>query len=163
MYATHTTNTTAPLLRDAVFYLSQYGVHREHAFVGPNTRDHLDDGPLDVCAAIYLAATASPLPPVFHNTDTVGEQAAIELIKENPQAMAAIHALWEGLDSKITEADVCDELPTADGPDEWIGRVSYWAATTPANWAEPPTLLEVMGRLIRTADAVEQQHNALTA
>ncbi|MFH8295089.1 hypothetical protein [Streptomyces sp. NPDC018059] len=155
MHATPT--TTATLLRDAVFHLSQYGLHREHAFVGPNPRAHLDHGPLDVCAAIYLAATASPLPPLFHSTDPADEQAAIELIKANPQAMAAIHALWDGLDSKITEADVCDELPTADGPDEWIDRVSYWAATAPASWAEPPTLLEVMGRLLRTADALEQQ------
>ncbi|MDJ0466107.1 hypothetical protein [Streptomyces sp. H27-C3] len=161
MHATPT--TTATLLRDAAFHLSQYGLHREHAFVGPNTRAHLDHGPLDVCAAVYLAATASPLPPLFHSADTADEQAAIELIKAQPQAMAAIHALWDGLDSKITEADVSDELPTADGPDEWIDRVSYWAATAPVSWAKPPTLIEVMGRLIRTADALEQQHTALAA
>ncbi|MFF3731002.1 hypothetical protein ACFYXM_11925 [Streptomyces sp. NPDC002476] len=160
MHATPT--TTATLLRDAVFHLSQYGLHREHAFVGPNTRTHLDHGPLNVCASIYMAATANPLPPVFHSTETADEQAAIELIKANPQAMAAIHAVWDGLDSKITEVDVCDELPTADGPEEWIDRVSYWAATAPTSWTEAPTLLEVLGRLIRTADALEQ-HTALAA
>ncbi|WP_098894218.1 hypothetical protein [Streptomyces sp. t99] len=161
MHATPT--TTATLLRDAVHHLSQYGLHREHAFVGPTTRAHLDHGPLDVCAAIYMAATANPLPPVFRSTDSDDEQAAIELIKAHPEAMAAIHAVWDGLDSKITEADVCDELPTADGPDEWIDRVSYWAAKAPASWAEPPTLLEVMGRLLRTADGLDQRHTALAA
>ncbi|MEU9778469.1 MULTISPECIES: hypothetical protein [unclassified Streptomyces] len=158
-----TPNTTATLLRDAVHHLSQYGLHRERAFVGPTTRPYLDHGPLDVCAAIYMAATASALPSVFRSTDSADEQAAIELIKANPDAMDAIHAVWDGLDSKITEADVCDELPTFDGPDEWIDRVSYWAIKAPASWAEPPTLLEVMGRLLRTAAALEQRHTALAA
>ncbi|MEU3704821.1 hypothetical protein AB0E82_21335 [Streptomyces anulatus] len=159
----HATPTTATLLRDAVHHLSQYGLHREHAFVGPTTRVHLDHGPLDVCAAIYMAATANALPPVFRGTSTADEQAAIELIKAHPDAMAAIHAVWDGLDSKITEADVCDELPTADGPDEWIDRVSYWAAEAPTSGGAPPTLLEVMGRLLRTAAALEQQQHATLA
>ncbi|WP_282792955.1 hypothetical protein [Streptomyces sp. CC224B] len=154
----HATPTIAILLRDAAFYLSQYGLHRGNsAFVAPTTHAHLNHGPLDVCAAIYLAATARPLPPVFHSTDPADEQDATEMIKADPRAMAAIHALWEGLDSRVTEADVCDEVPTADSPDEWIDRVSHWAATAPDSRTDPPTLLEVMGRLLRTADALEQR------
>ncbi|TQE33131.1 hypothetical protein [Streptomyces ipomoeae] len=161
MHATHT--TTATVLRDAVHYLTQYGLHRERGLVGTLTNPHLDHGPLDVCAALYMAATSSPLPPVFSSHTPEGEQAAIDLIKAHPQAMAAIHAVWNGLDSKITEADLSEETPTVDGPDEWIDRVSYWAVTAPASWEEPPTLLEVIGRLVRTAEALEQADRTLAA
>ncbi|PZT71429.1 hypothetical protein [Streptomyces sp. AC1-42T] len=161
MHATPT--TTATLLRDAVHHLSQYGLNQDHAaFVGPAT-GHLDHGPLDVCAAIYMAATAEALPAVFRSTDPADVHLAIELIKGNRDAMTAIHAVWQGLNSKITDEDLCDGVPAVDGPDEWIDRVSYWAGTAPTSSAKPPTLLEVMGRLLRTATSLEHQTTVLAA
>jgi hypothetical protein len=148
--------TTATVLQDAVHHLSQYGLHLGRGFVGPATNPHFDHGPLAVCAAVFLAATRSPLPEAFYGSTPEQEEAATDLIKANSVAMAAIHAIWNSLDSKITAADLCEEITTVDGPDEWIDRVSYWSATAPASWAQPPTLIEVIGRLMRTAEDLSQ-------
>ncbi|MER5302193.1 hypothetical protein ABT039_22420 [Streptomyces lasiicapitis] len=103
------------------------------------------DASLDVIAALYQGATWI-LPDAFR-TDS---DAAIELTKSSAWAMASIRAVYDTLGAEVT-------MPDQDGPDEVIDRVSHWAETAPDTQSQPPTRTEVIGRLLRTADALDQQ------
>ncbi|QKV98182.1 hypothetical protein HUT19_41410 (plasmid) [Streptomyces sp. NA02950] len=130
---------TADHLRRAVELIEKHGLYTgDDSYVGP-------DGSLDLCAALYQGATCV-LPEVFR-TDTV---AATEAIKSSAWAMAAIRAVYDALGPEVT-------MPETDGPDEVIDRVSHWAATAPFRQAQPPTRTQVMGRLLRTAEALDPQ------
>ncbi|MFF4409896.1 hypothetical protein [Streptomyces sp. NPDC001404] len=131
-------NTPAHL-RSAATLLGEHGLHTGDRFVAA-------DGSLDVCAALYQGATGGSLPDAFRTDDT----AAIGLIKASTWTMAAIRAVYDSLGPEAT-------IPDEDGPDEVIDRVIYWAATAPDAHSQPPTRLEVMGRLLRVANSLEQQ------
>ncbi|MFG3336923.1 hypothetical protein ACGFZZ_33510 [Streptomyces tendae] len=135
---------TSAHLRRAVELLEQHGLNTaDRNFVAP-------DGSLDICAALYQAATCV-LPEAFR----ADADAALDLIKASTWAMAAIRAVYESLGPEVTMPE--------DGPDEVIDRVSYWAATAPNRASQPPTRTEVMGRLLRTADALDQKATELAA
>lgn len=136
-------NTPAHLRR-AIALLEEHSLHTGDGFVAA-------DGALDICAALYQGATYV-LPDAFR-TDA---NAAIELIKASAWAMAAIRAVYDTLGPDVT-------MPDEDGPDEVIDRVCHWAATAPDRHAQPPTRTEVMGRLLRTADALDRQASASAA
>ncbi|MDX3165961.1 hypothetical protein PV516_19425 [Streptomyces scabiei] len=134
---------TAAHLRRAAQLLEQHGLYTgDDGYVG-------SDGSLDICAALYQGAT-HVLPDVFRTDAT----AAAEAITASTWAMAAIRAVYDTLGTEVT-------MPDQDGPDEVIDRVSHWAATPPFRQTQPPTRTEVMGRLLRTADTLDQQ--AITA
>ncbi|MFJ2752754.1 hypothetical protein [Streptomyces sp. NPDC087297] len=135
---------TAAHLRRAVDHLERHGLHTGHHFAA-------SDGSLDICAALYLGAT-HVLPDAFRTDD----EAALALIKSSTWAMNAIRAVYDTLGPTVT-------IPESDGPDEVIDRVSHWAATAPDRHSQPPTRTEVMGRLLRTADALDQQATPLAA
>lgn len=136
--------STAAHLHRAVELLEHHGLHTGDHFVAP-------DGALDICAALYLAATGA-LPDAFRADD----EAALALIKASPRAMTAIRAVYDTLGATVT-------IPEHDGPDEVIDRVSHWAATAPFQHAQPPTRTEVIGRLLRTADTLAPQATPLAA
>ncbi|MEU2453827.1 hypothetical protein ABZ605_27590 [Streptomyces sp. NPDC012765] len=135
---------TAAHLHQAVDLLERHGLHTGDRFVAP-------DGALDICAALYLAATGV-LPDAFRTDD----EAALTLIKASVPAMAAIRAVYNSLGPTVT-------MPEHDGPDEVIDRVSHWATTALYQHALPPTRTEVIGRLLRTADTLAQQASPLAA
>jgi hypothetical protein len=137
-------NTPAHLRRAAEL-LEQLGLYTgDDGFVGA-------DGALDICAALYQGATCV-LPDVFRTDAT----AAVDVIKDSAWAMAAIRAVYNTLGPEVT-------LPDQDGPDEVIDRVSHWAATAPDRHSTPPTRTEVMGRLVRTAEDLDQKSTTLAA
>ncbi|WP_333745538.1 DUF6197 family protein [Streptomyces sp. IBSBF 2950] len=130
---------TAAHLRRAAQLLEERGLYTgDDGYIGP-------DGSLDICAALYEGATCV-LPEVFR-TDA---EAAIEAITRSTWAMAAIRAVYDTLGAEVT-------MPDQDSPDEVVDRVSHWAATPPFRQTQPPTRTEVMGRLLRTADALDRQ------
>ncbi|MER6253685.1 hypothetical protein ABT224_20245 [Streptomyces sp. NPDC001584] len=132
-------------LRSAAALIEQHGLHAaEGDFVAP-------DGALDICAALYQAATLE-LADAFR-TDA---DAAIELIKASPSAMAAIRAVYDTLGYEVTTPDEVD-------PEAVIDSVSRWAMSAPFPDMQPPTRTEVIGRLVRTADALDQQATPLAA
>lgn len=131
------TDRTARILTEAARYLNDNGLHTGDQFA---TNDPWPR--LDVCAAIYWAAT-NTLPNVFR-TD---EGQSIDLIRASRWAMDAVRALSAALDTEPgTDLDT-------DEPDH-VAHVSNWAATTPICGDRPPTETEVIGRLRRTADAL---------
>ncbi|MEV1040404.1 hypothetical protein AB0J01_27695 [Streptomyces sp. NPDC050204] len=136
-------NHTPKVLRDAADLINRQGLHSGDQFVGP-------DGELDLTAAIFKAV-ALILPGSFRtNADT-----AIAHIKDSPGAMAAIRAVYDTLEAAYPE--VHDE-------DDVIDTVSYWA--TEGNFGpdqQPPSTSEVIGRLLRVADALEKQDTTLAA
>ncbi|BCK73957.1 hypothetical protein Srufu_079100 (plasmid) [Streptomyces libani subsp. rufus] len=130
---------TADILRYAARILTERGLHTGDQFAAP-------DGSLDICAAIYIAAHGKQL-QVF----AFDEDYSIGFIECSAPAMAAIQAVSRGLD---TAPCVTTVAPGHDVPD-YIEHVSNWAATTPVFAARPPTTSEVIGRLHRTAAALD--------
>lgn len=123
---------------EAIAYLIHHG--------GLHTGNQFADGismALDVCAAAYAIAEGD-IPDEFFTDET----ASIALIEASPRAMTAIKAISDALDS-----DPC-ETPDTDGlyqPD-YIEHVSNWASTTPVGATKPPTVSEVIGRILRAAN-----------
>ncbi|MFD5882574.1 DUF6197 family protein [Streptomyces yangpuensis] len=132
-------------LRRAAMLIEQNGLHTaEGDFVAP-------DGALDICAALHQGATGE-LPEAFH-TDP---DAAIDLITASPMAMAAIRAVYDTLGYEATS-------PDEEDPEAVIDSVSRWAMSAPFPDMPPPTRTEVIGRLVRTADALDQKADPLAA
>ncbi|MFB7649381.1 hypothetical protein ACFC0S_16015 [Streptomyces sp. NPDC056084] len=136
-------NDTPKVLRDAAALINRHGLHTGDEFVGP-------DGALDVAAALYQAATL--ILPADFRTDA---QSAIGHIKHSQRAMTAICAVYSTLPAA---------WPEAHNDDQVIDTVSHWAAVGDAGPdQQPPTTSEVLGRLLRLADRLEQQNTALVA
>lgn len=125
-------HATANPLHGAARLIHLRGLHRGDQFA------HLQR--LDVCAAIYLAAEGGPMPPEFF-TDEV---ASLRMIETSTTAMAAIRALSAALDSEPCETN---------GQPDFIEHVANWAATPPIGEPFPPSTAEVIGRILRAADA----------
>lgn len=133
---------TARILEQAACLISLCGLHTGDQFAAPNPH-----GPLDACAAIYIAAEKPGATPAEFYTDEV---TSLALIEASADAMQAIRALSDALD---TEPPTTEIVPGMEVPDH-IDHVSNWAATTPPFANRPPTETEVIGRLIRTAEAL---------
>lgn len=127
---------TASILRAAAQLITDHGLHTGNQFAHP-------DGPLDMCAAIYLAAHGT-IPAEFY-TDEI---TSLALIEASAPAMAAIRAVSDSLESAPCTTPVA---PGHEVPDH-LEHVANWAATTPIGRTAPPTEAEVVGRLIRVAD-----------
>ena len=130
---------TASILRYTARILSERGLHTGDQFAAP-------DGSLDICAAIYVAAHGKEL-KVF----AFDEDLSIRFIECSAEAMQAIRAVSDHLD---TAPCVTPIAPGHEVPD-YIEHVSNWAATTPVFATRQPTAAEVIGRLLRTADAID--------
>lgn len=130
-------NSTAQTLHAMAFYIDQYGLH-----TGDQFADNDQMFRFDICALAYILGETSAWPPVFFTDET----ASIELIESSKPAMAAIRAISDSLDSEPCETN---------GRPDYIEHVSNWAATAPIGATEPPTVSEVIGRIRRTAEALE--------
>jgi hypothetical protein len=128
--------TAATTLRTAAHLLNHFGLHTGEHFA-------TNGGGLSVAAAIYRAATYST-----PNTFLTDPAAAIALIHDNAPAMNAIRVLSAVLDTHPpTDIDT-------DEPDH-IEHISYWAATPAIGETNPPTISEILGRILRAADAAD--------
>lgn len=130
-----TVHTVACTLTKAAWILNETGIHRGENFADRHTPA------LDVCAAIYLAAEGT-LPHIFHRD----ELASIDLIEASQPAMDAIRALSQALDSEPCETN---------GRPDHIEHVSTWAMTPALFDSAPPSLNDVLGRLLRTAQNLD--------
>lgn len=129
---------TAHLLRNAAHLINRRGLWRGDQLAGP-------DGQLDLAAAIYVAFTGYA-PTVFHHD----EPASLDLIASNPDVMAAIRHLSATIDHLGG---------VAPGPRlDYVEHVSQWAMTPPIGETIPPTVAEVIGRLLRAADQADNSH-----
>ncbi|MFD7615720.1 hypothetical protein [Streptomyces sp. NPDC059802] len=136
-------SSTGTILRTAAHVLNYYGLHtgKQFASVG---------GRLDISAAIFRAATGKT--PNCFLTD---EDTALLHIQMCGPAMDAIRML----------SAVLPTLPPTDpdtGADDHIEHVCHWAMTPV--WTgnadnQPPTAPEVIGAILRAAQAAD----ALTA
>lgn len=131
--------TTAAILRRAARLITHEGLHTGNQFAGTYTG-------LDICAAIYTAAT-DELPTEFYSD----EATSLSTIEASADAMTAIRAVSDALDTQACETD---------GHPDYIEHVSNWAATPAPFETAPPTANEVIGRLLRTADALTATPNA---
>ncbi len=122
----------APRLRATIQLLIQHGLDQTG---GPL---HTNDG-LDLAAAVYTATTGN-LPAAFRNAD---DSAGLALIHANPQVMDTLRYLSQSIDHVGG---------VAPGPrDDYAEHVSQWATTPGIGQQQPPTLSEVIGRLLRAA------------
>ncbi|WP_330328259.1 hypothetical protein [Streptomyces pseudovenezuelae] len=131
----------------AIAYLLHHG--------GLHTGDQFADAftmALDVCAAAYAVAEAD-IPDEFF-TDEI---ASITLIESSPRTMAAIKAISDVLDSTVCETRQPDGTYVPD----YIEHVSNWAAAaSPVDPKRPPTISEVIGRILRAANHAATQNPA---
>ncbi|MFF1444191.1 hypothetical protein [Streptomyces sp. NPDC058295] len=134
-------------LRLAAHLITYRGLHTGDQFATT------PGGPLDICAAVYAAAEQPwdlpekiALPPEFY-TDEV---ASLAIIGASAGAMAAIRAISEALDTPVCHTEIA---PGHHVPD-YIEHVSNWAATaSPVHPKRPPTVGEVIGRILRASNA----------
>jgi hypothetical protein len=132
--------TTAMNLHVMAAYVNLYGVHTGDQFAAA-------DDQLDICAIAYVVAEDCPVPPEFHDD----ECASLTLIESSAGAMAAIRAISAALDTEPCETEI---EPGTRVPD-YIEHVSNWAATPAPFSSVPPTTSEVIGRILRAADALD--------
>jgi hypothetical protein len=130
-------NTTSATLDRAARLIHLRGLHRGDQFAAALQR-------LDVSAAIYLAAEGGPVPAEFFTN----EVASLRLIEASADAMQAIRAVSDALDSEVCETEIAPGVIVPD----YIEHVSNWAATPPIGEKFPPTTAEVIGRILRAAD-----------
>jgi len=128
--------STARSLRKMATVITNDGLHTGDQF---GTRGVIDR--LDLCAIAYIVAEDCPAPAEFF-TD---EGASIALIEASQPAMELIRAISAHLDFSP---------PHINGTPQYIDHVSNWARTTGIGETEPPTTTDVIGRLLRTADAL---------
>jgi hypothetical protein len=93
-----------------------------------------------------MQAEGGTVPPEFY-TDEV---ASLHLIECSARAMQAIRAISDALPTDPPTETIA---PGVDVPNH-IDHVSNWVRTAGIGETEPPSDLEVMGRLIRTARAI---------
>lgn len=132
-------------LQKMAHYVSAYGIHdgEQMAATGPEGFCRLD------ISAVAFYVTEGHIPQVFF-TDEV---AAIRLIESSARAMACIRAISEVLDSAVCETQI---EPGTWVPD-YIEHVSNWVLTTPIAQTNPPTVSEVVGRILRAANHAATQ------
>ncbi|MFF1916183.1 hypothetical protein ACFVYE_32270 [Streptomyces sp. NPDC058239] len=131
--------STGTILRTAAHVLNYYGLHTGKQFASA-------DGRLDICAAVFRAATGKT--PNCFLTD---EDAALLQIQVCEPAMDAIRML----------SAVLPTLPPTDlntGADDHIEHVCHWAMTPV--WTgnaddQPPSMPEVIGAVLRAAQAAD--------
>lgn len=138
--------TTAWTLEETAHILTAYGLHHGKQFAA-TTSDALD-----VCAAVYLAAEGT-CPPQF-STD---EDVSLCIIEASAPAMTAIRAISSVLDSPVCETEM---VPGFWVPD-YVEHVSSWA--TPVDGSTPPSIDEVIGRILRAANTLAIQTPAAPA
>jgi hypothetical protein len=126
-------------LQAMAHFISRYGLHTGAQFAAPGPA-----APMDICAVAYIAAERCPPPPEFYNDEIT----SLTIIESSARAMAAIRAISDVLDSSVCETQV---EPGTYVPD-YIEHVSNWAATTPVGATQPPTVSEVIGRILRAAN-----------
>lgn len=135
-------NSTAEILEEAAHVLTVMGLH-----TGPQFASSRSDA-LDVCAAIFLAAEGV-CPPEF----SVNEVASLAIIEASAPAMTAIKAISDVLDSHVCETEI---VPGFYVPD-YVEHVSTWAMRPGIGQTEPPTVDEVIGRILRAANTLAIQ------
>lgn len=123
---------TAAILRAAAGILTVNGLHTGKQMATKNA--------IDISAAIYWAAHRTEQPPVVFFTD---EDLSLRLIESSETAMAAIKALSDALDTSVS---------VTNGQPDYIEHVSNWACTPGLFQTAPPTVSEVIGRILRAAD-----------
>lgn len=131
--------STGTILRTAAHILNYYGLHTGRQFASV-------DGRLDITAAIFRAATGKT--PNCFLTD---EDTALLQIQVCEPAMDAIRML----------SAVLPTLPPTDpgtGTDDHIEHICHWV-TKPV-WTgnaddQPPTTPEVIGTILRAAQAAD--------
>ncbi|MDK0525053.1 hypothetical protein [Streptomyces sp. ML-6] len=136
-------SSTGTVLRTAAHILNHSGLHTGPQFATA-------DGRLDITAAIFRAVTGRT--PNCFLTD---EDYSLLQIRMCEPAMDAIRML----------SAVLPTLPPTDpstGTDDHIEHICHWAATPAWNGTpdkQPPTMPEVIGAILRAAQAAD----ALTA
>lgn len=133
--------TTAERLHLLAHAIDYYGLHQDDQFGRPgNGADILPA--LDISAFAYVVAEdLDPLhwPDVFYTDPS----AAFDLIQSSQAAMDIIRAISAALDYDVNETD---------GKPDPIEHVSTWASTPGIRQTQPPSISEVIGRIIRAAD-----------
>ena len=127
---------TAYTLERAAYILTLFGLHTGDQFAAT------DSHALDVCAAVYMAAEGT-CPPEF----TTNEAESLAIIGASAPAMAAIRAISNALDTEVCETEIAPGVTVPD----YIEHVSNWAATPPVFATQPPSIDEVIGRILRAA------------
>ncbi|MFD9443462.1 hypothetical protein [Streptomyces sp. NPDC060001] len=94
----------------------------------------------DICAHAYLVAEGHPAPDVFF-TD---QAASMALLEASEAAMQALRSL----SASITDY----EVPDTDGRPDVIEHVFNWTATPGIGQTSPPSIDEIVGRLIRASN-----------
>lgn len=133
---------TRGVLRKMATVINTQGLHTGEQFAHHGPMDKLD-----ICALAYIVAEDCP-PPAEFFTDEV---ASIRLIECSAGAMQAIKAISAVLDNEPCTTEIA---PGHEVPD-YIEHVSNWAMTPPIFCDRPPSLSEVIGRILRAADACE--------
>lgn len=128
--------TPADTLIETAHIITTHGLHRGPQFAASNS------DAIDVCAAIYMAAEGT-CPTEFAED----EDASLAIISASAPAMAAIRALSDALDTDVCETEIAPGYWVPD----YIEHVTHWAATPPIGCTEPPTVDEVIDRILRTA------------
>jgi hypothetical protein len=137
--------STAQNLQDMAGYISRYGLH-----TGDQLAAFDPAAPMDICAVAYIVAERCGPPAEFYTN----EDASLAIISASAPAMAAIRAISDALDSEACETEI---EPGTRVPD-YIEHVSNWAATaSPVEPKRPPTVDEVIGRILRAVQAVDQR------
>lgn len=137
---------THHVLEDLAAFITCYGLHTgdQFAATGPHGYNQLD-----ICAIAYVVAEAADVPVEFF-TD---ELTSLAIIEASAPAMSAIRAISDVLDSSVCE----DEIAPGMYVPNYIDHVSNWAATTPIGEKQPPTVDEVIGRILRAANTLATQ------
>ena len=131
---------TAQDLQAMAHVIARYGLHTGTQFAAPGP-----SAPMDICAVAYTVAERCAPPAEFY-TDEV---TSLAIIGASAPAMAAIRAISDALDSSVCETE---REPGTWFPD-YIEHVSNWAATaSPVEPKRPPTIDEVIGRILRAAN-----------
>lgn len=141
--------STYRVLRKMATVINTDGLHAGDQFAATNGYSDR----FDICALAFIVAEDRPAPMAFF-TDEI---ASIRLIESSAPAMAAIRALSDALDSEVCETQIAPGVTVPD----YIEHVSNWAATPPIGEITPPTTAEMIGRILRAADAA--RHAAPTA
>lgn len=127
--------STSRILRTMATTITNDGLHTGEQFGLRGATDRFD-----ICAHAWLAAEDRPAPDEFF-TD---QAASMALLEANEPAMQALRAL----SASITDY----EAPEVDGQPDVIEHVFAWTAVPGIGQKTPPSLDEIVGRLIRVSN-----------
>ncbi|TXS39664.1 hypothetical protein [Streptomyces sp. t39] len=142
--------TTSRVLRTLATVIANAPLHRGDQFAQHGPMDALD-----ICAWAYCIAEDTP-PPAEFFTD---ELASIRLIECSPGAMQAIKTISAVLDTHPAD----EQLDHGITVPNFLEHVSNWARTAPVRETKPPSVDEVIGRILRAADYAAYQDAACRA